>query len=58
MFFLGASRNDPYSLCKKLGIAQMAEEIGLKAWEYGEKLQDGYQKVDVCKNDKDLAKEC
>ena len=54
--FLGASRNDPYSLCKKLGIAQMAEEIGLKAWEYGENLQDGYQKVDVRKNDKEPLK--
>jgi hypothetical protein len=56
LFFLGASRNDPYSLCKKLGIAQMAEEIGLKAWEYGENLQDGYQKVDVRKNDKEPLK--
>jgi hypothetical protein len=54
--FLGASRNDPYSLCKKFGIAQMAEEIGLKAWEYGENLQDGYQKVDVRKNDKEPLK--
>ena len=34
----------------------MAEEIGLKAWEYGENLQDGYQKVDVRKNDKEPLK--
>ena len=45
------SRNDPYSLCKKLGIAEMAEKMGLKAAEFGENLQDGYQKIDVRKND-------
>ena len=45
------SRNDPYSLCKKLGIAEMAEKLGLKASEFGENLQDGYQKIDVRKND-------
>ena len=55
-FLIGASRNDPYSLCKKLGIAQMADEIGLLAWEFGENLQDGYQKVDVRKNDKEPLK--
>ena len=45
------SRNDPYSLCKKLQIAEMAEKLGLKASEFGENLQDGYQKIDVRKND-------
>ena len=51
--FSGASRNDPFSLCKKLGISLMAEEIGLKAWEFGENLHDLYQKVDVRKNEKE-----
>ena len=31
----------------------MAEEIGLKAWEFGENLHDLYQKVDVRKNEKE-----
>ena len=34
----------------------MADEIGLKAWEFGENLKDGYQKVDVRKNDKEPLK--
>ena len=34
----------------------MADEIGLLAWEFGENLQDGYQKVDVRKNDKEPLK--
>ena len=29
----------------------MAEKLGLKASEFGENLQDGYQKIDVRKND-------
>jgi len=55
-FLLFCSTNNFYTRCKKWGIAQMAEEIGLKAWEFGENLQDGYQKVDVRKNDKEPLK--
>ena len=40
-FLKGASRNDPFSLCHKLGIATMADECGLKAWELGENLKEG-----------------
>jgi transaldolase len=30
-----------------LGIAGMANEFGLKPWQFGENLQDGYQKIDL-----------
>ena len=30
----------------------MTEAFGLEAWEFGENLQDGYQKIDVRQADK------
>ena len=42
-----AHGNDPYSFCRKYGIAEMANHFGLKPWEFGENLQDCYQKIDV-----------
>ena len=47
-----ATRNDIYSLCRKLNIATMVKEFGLEAWEFGENIQDGYQKIDVRQVDK------
>lgn len=31
----------------------MADEFGLKPWEFGENLQDGYQKIDLKRIEKD-----
>ena len=48
-----ANRNDIFSLCRKLNIATMVKEFGLEAWEFGENIQDGYQKIDVRQADKE-----
>ena len=48
-----AKKNDPYSLCMKLGLNGIQARFGLTAEQFGENLQDGYQKIDVNQEDMD-----
>ncbi|XP_040577453.1 transcription elongation factor SPT6 [Lepeophtheirus salmonis] len=42
-----ASKNDPYSICRKYGLIGMSKRFGLTPEQFAENLRDGYQRHDL-----------